>query len=207
MFFQILINGFNPSCVFEGRPPKRKFSITFEILIQSTWNFASVNKILIVNFWKNFVIIDDVIASQWRHHLLKMPKIGPPSNFFSHAYFLLKFPMAAPYDMCVFCRPVQICPFCPILGPNFYISGLKQAIDLNFGPKTGIDNRSLLSKFERNRKSSCTESEQFRWNTDRSVKYQPGDWLTWNFAHHLIWSRSITGQNFKSKAPVVPLFR
>ena len=45
-------------------------------------------------------------------------------------------------------------------------------------------------------------------NTDWSVKYEPRDLSTWNFAYHLIWSRSISAQNFKAKKnPVVPLFR
>ena len=99
-------------------------------------------------------------------------------------------------------------PFLPKLVLNFYISGLKKkAIDLKFGPVVGIDNRSLLWKFQPDRTSGYAEGEHFRQNTDRSVKYQRRRWPTWNFAHCLRWSRPITGENFKSKALVVPEFR
>ena len=53
-------------------------------------------------------------------------------------------------------------PFLPKLGLNFHISGLENGIDLKLGPVIGIDDRSLLSKFQRNRTGGCLESD-FGW--------------------------------------------
>ena len=150
-------------------PPKRNFLITFDRLNQSKWNFASVYQIWIGIFWKNFGIIDDVIATWWRHHLLKMPKIGPPSNFFSLSHFLLKFCEATPLDIyfwgvgSIFCHLSVSCilqtglklPFLPKFAPGFYISGLESAIDLKFWPELDIVKTNLLAKFQPNRTSGC----------------------------------------------------
>ena len=124
---------------------------------------------------KNFGMIDVVIATWWRHHLLKMPKIGPLLTFLYFNFFLLKFCEANPLDIyfwglgSIFCHLRFSCilqtgpklPFLPKLALDIYISGLEYAIDLKFWPVLGIDNTTLLSKFQRNRTSGYAENEYF----------------------------------------------
>ena len=52
-------------------------------------------------------------------------------------------------------------PFLAKLALDFNISGLENAINLKFWPVLGIDNTSLLWKFQRNRINGYAESEYF----------------------------------------------
>ena len=119
------------------------------------------------HLWWNFGMIDDVIATWWRHHLLKMPKIWPPLTFFHFHFFAQILRGNSTWHIFLgrrinFCHLSVSCilqtglklPFLPKFALRFYISGLENAIDLKFWPVVGIGNTSLLSKFQRNRISS-----------------------------------------------------
>ena len=165
----------NPSHILGGAgvgPSPSFFPIIFDRVWISKWNFASVYKIWIDIFTKNFVIIGDVIDPWWRHRFLKMPPKGPPSNSFSCQYFCSSFACRLPircnfgvwgqfFAAChvrVFYRPAPK-PFLPKLALIFYISGLENGINMKFGPGLGNDNLRLHAKFQVDLTTCCPESE------------------------------------------------
>ena len=77
LYLYLKFGQFSPWCSYGSHSYKK-------VCIRSSWSFLSVNKIWIVYFWQNFVITDGRHLPLMTSSPLKIPKIGPPSNFLPH---------------------------------------------------------------------------------------------------------------------------